>query len=104
MLKFTAFDVHYTQHQNHILCGRDYLTITDGDGAILMEKSCGSANDGPVKIGSQLIFTLPPDVRSRSNIVNLEFSTDNSGVRTGWIVTWNAMTPSGKRRINKSKN
>lgn len=92
LLKFTAFDMEY-----HSTCGFDHLTITDGDGSSLMEKSCGSSNDGPVQIGSQLIFSsLPPDVRSRSNVVNLEFSTDYRGVMTGWSVTWSAVTPSGK--------
>ena len=96
MLKFTAFDIEYQWNTNGITCAFDHLTITDGDGSSLMERSCGSTIDGTVAIGSQLIFSsLPPDVRSRSNVVNLEFSTDYyyTGEMTGWRVTWSAVTP-----------
>ena len=97
LLKFTAFDIEYQWNTNGITCAFDHLTITDGDGSSLMERSCGSTIDGTVTIGSQLIFSsLPPDVRSRSNVVNLEFSTNYVNVMTGWSVTWSAVTPSGK--------
>ena len=97
LLKFTAFDIEYQWNTNGITCAFDHLTITDGDGSVLMEKSCGSTKHGNVAIGNQLIFSsLPPDVRSRSNVVNLEFSTDYRGVMTGWSVTWSAVAPSGK--------
>ena len=36
-LKFTAFDI-----VPHPTCDFDYLTVRDGDGTLLMEKSCGS--------------------------------------------------------------
>ena len=95
LLKFTAFDVNY-----HPSCGFDHLTITDGDGSILMEKSCGSSNSGTVAIGSHFIFySLPPDVRSRSNVINLEFSTSYVGAMTGWRVTWRAVNQSGKKLL-----
>ena len=75
-LKFTAFDIEYDS-----TCRYDHLTITDGDGTTLMEKSCGSS--------------LPSDIRSTSNIVKLVFITDGSirGTRTGWSVSWSAVTP-----------
>ena len=55
-LQFTAFDIVY-----HHSCGWDHLTIIDGDGTTLMEKSCG--------------YSLPPAILSRSNLVNLVFTT-----------------------------
>ena len=73
-LQFTAFDI-----ESHSTCAYDHLTITDGDGTTLMEKSCGT--------------TLPADIRSTSNIVKLVFSTDGSQTRPGWSVSWMAVTP-----------
>ena len=72
-LQFTAFDI-----EPHSTCVYDHLTITDGDGTTLMEKSCGSS--------------LPADIRSISNTVNIYFSTDASGSRPGWAVSWSAVT------------
>jgi len=74
-LQFTAFDI-----ESHSTCRYDHLTITDGDGTTLMEKSCG-------------YYSLPADIRSRSNVVKLVFSTSPYGPRTGWSVSWSAVTP-----------
>ena len=73
-LQFTAFDI-----ESHSTCDYDHLTITDGDGTTLMEKSCGT--------------TLPADITSTSNIVKLVFRTDGDVTRSGWSVSWSANTP-----------
>ena len=73
-LQFTAFDI-----ESHSTCAYDHLTIMDGDGTTLMEKSCGSF--------------LPADIRSTSNIVKLVFITDSVDTRPGWSVSWSAVTP-----------
>ena len=75
LLEFTAFNVeaHSTS------CRYDNLTITDGDGTILMENACGAS--------------LPADIRSRSNVVDLLFRTDRSGTRAGWSLIWRTVTP-----------
>ena len=73
-LQFTSFDI-----ESHSSCAYDQLTITDGDGTTLMEKSCGS--------------TLPTNIRSTSNLVTLLFVTDSSVTMTGWSVSWSAVTP-----------
>ena len=80
-LQFNAFNI-----QSHSTCRYDHLTITDGDGTTLMEKSCGS--------------TIPADIRSTSNIVKLVFSTDRSGTRTGWSLSWSAVTPGECQQCN----
>ena len=86
-LEFTAFDIEYDSD-----CDYDHLTITEGNGAILMEKSCGS--EGNFVIGGEKVnSTLPPNVWSRSNKVNFEFVTDSGGTRPGWNVSWRAVTP-----------
>merc|ERR1719500_732127 len=73
-LQFTAFDI-----ESHSTCAYDHLTITDGDGTTLMEKSCGSS--------------LPATITSRTNSVTLIFTTDDSYAKTGWSVNWTAVTP-----------
>ena len=91
-LEFTAFDIEY--HPN---CHWDHLTITDGDGTTLMEKSCGSSFDGDVIVGGQSIGASLPAAISTSNVVNLVFSTNDydyfdNGI-SGWSVSWSAVTP-----------
>ena len=73
-LQFTAFDIANFE-------SLDYLTITDGDGTTLMEKSCGNS--------------LPASIRSTSNIIKLVFITDfyNGDPYSGWSVSWSAVTP-----------
>ena len=88
-LEFTAFNI---EHEQPSTCQYDHLTITDGDGTTLMEKSCGS--DGYLVIGeSERAGYLPPKVWSRSNKVNLVFITDHNEAKTGWSVSWSAVTP-----------
>ena len=82
-LEFTAFNVEYSS-----TCRYDHLTITDGDGTILMRKRCGTI--------------LPNKLTSRSNIVKLKFHTDASGGRAGWSLSWSAVTPGLKVGCNDS--
>ena len=105
-LLFTAFNIQSDWGTAN--CNEDHLTIADGDGTILMEKSCGSTLHGDVNIGGQSIgFSLPSRITSRSNIVNLVFKTDgidikyvNSNLtRTGWSVSWSAVTPGYTRQL-----
>ena len=57
----------------------DHLTITDGDGTTLMDKSCGSS--------------LPAAITSISNTVKIMFSTDSYRTESGWSLNWTAVTP-----------
>ena len=76
-LQFTAFDIEVRWTGS---CDYDHLTIMDGDGTTLMEKSCGT--------------TLPANITSKSNIVKLVFITNSGdGGNSGWSVSWSAMTP-----------
>ena len=89
LLQFTAFNM-----EPHSNCAFDYLKIMDGDGTILMEKSCGSIEDGTVVIGGQSIgSSLPADITSRSNIVKLIFSSNGFNTNPGWSLNWSAVTP-----------
>ena len=80
-LEFTAFDL---EHQSS--CPHDHLTITDGDGTILMKKSCGPS--------------LPDDITSQTNIVKLTFHTDRSVARGGWSIKWRTLTPPGRKLLH----
>ena len=96
-LQFTAFDIEPAFQSP---CN-DHLTITDGDGTTLMEKSCGSTSEGNVNVGGQSLgSSLPAAIRSTSNVVNLVFSTNGSGTYTGWSVSWSAVTPGECQQCN----
>ena len=73
-MQFTAFDVEF-----HSTCSYDHVTIKNGDGTTLMEKTCGSS--------------LPATHTSTSNIVEIHFHTNYYGSRSGWRLTWRAVTP-----------
>ena len=102
LLQFNAFDIEESSYDydydasqydyDSPKCKFDHLTITDGDGTTLMEKSCGSASDGSVVIGGQSIgSSLPPAIRSRSNTINLVFTTNWRDTGSGWSVSWRAV-------------
>ena len=73
-IEFTAFDVEF-----HSTCSYDHVTIKNGDGTTLMEKTCGGS--------------LPAAVSSTSNRVEIYFYTDGTGSNSGWRLTWRAVTP-----------
>ena len=79
-IEFTAFDVEF-----HSTCSYDHVTIKNGDGTTLMEKTCGSS--------------LPAAVTSTSNIVEIYFHTDANVSYSGWRLTWTAMTPGANTRF-----
>merc|ERR1711962_1836641 len=67
-LNFTAFKVEWDSWDSS--CPYDHLTIKDGDGSTLMEKTCGQS--------------LPENLVSKSNVVKLYFTTDESVTESGW--------------------
>ena len=73
-MQFTAFDVEFFGSTCY-----DYVTIKNGNGTTLMEKTCGSS--------------LPAAVTSTSNRVEIYFHTDGSTTESGWRLTWRAVTP-----------
>ena len=70
LLQFTAFK---TEGSN------DKLRITDGDGTTLLGKACGSS--------------LPANIKSTSNVIEMFFKTDASKTKEGWSAGWTAVTP-----------
>ena len=82
LLQFTAFDIEYQS-----TCPWDHLTIKDGDGATLMNKTCGSCDS------MQACDFLPASIKSSSNVVDLLFVTNGNGRKAGWSVSWIAVPP-----------
>ena len=58
-------------------CRYDYLEITDGNGDVLLGRTCGQI--------------LPSEISSASNEVHITFRTDNGGVRSGWKLNWHSI-------------
>ena len=86
-LQFTAFDIEYES-----TCRYDHLAITDSNGRSLMEKGCGT--DGSIVIGDQSIdSSLPPNITSTSNMVDIHFSSDSGRRGSGFRIKWTAVTP-----------
>ena len=72
-------------------CPCDYVKITDGDGTILMDNSCGSSSDP-----SDSTYFQPPTITTRTNTVEIFFHTDDVDTRPGWSLSWIAVTPGSK--------
>ena len=93
-MQFTAFDV-----ESSSTCKYDHVTIKNGDGTPLMEKTCGFLSDDydyydyGIVIGGETGSSLPATITSTSNIVEIYFHTDGGTSRPGWRLTWRAVTP-----------
>ena len=88
-IEFTAFDVVYSS-----TCSNDHVTIKNGDGTTLMEKTCGPSRQGFFITGGQNIgSSLPAADTSTSNRVEIYFHTDDGVTESGWRLTWRAVTP-----------
>ena len=102
-LEFTAFLLYIPLiSENGQYWCPDHLTIMDGDGTTLMERSCGPfsadgydvESDNKIVIGGRIMnSSLPANLHSRSHIVKLLFKTDGKFTKTGWSINWNAVTP-----------
>ena len=77
-LEFTHFAV---ESKDDGTCPYDHVTIKNGDGSTLMEKTCGSSP--------------PAAITSTSNMVEVYFHTDFSRSFSGWRLTWRAVIPGG---------
>merc|ERR1711971_381042 len=86
VLEFTAFETN---------CYSDHLTIEDGDGTTLVDRQCGRYGQTHCDFNGQIQCnpTLPPVVRSRSNMVHLHFRTNSNIEFSGWRLNWKAVTP-----------
>jgi len=84
-MQFTAFNV-----ESSYTCSSDHVTIKNGDGTTLMEKTCGSSSADPSHWSYR---PLPAAVTSTSNRVEIYFHTNSIRSKSGWRLTWRAVTP-----------
>ena len=83
-MQFTKIAIQYASK-----CLKDYVKITDGDGTILMDRSCGYSSNDP----SSSSHFMPPIITTKTNTVDILFHTDASSVDSGWSLNWTAVTP-----------
>ena len=88
-LEFNHFDVH--DCDNITTCPCDFVKIRDGDGITLMDRTCGNFSLKP---------SHPDHLLTRSNRVEIFFSTDDDHTSTGWSLSWTAVTP-GQSELKK---
>lgn len=88
-LEFTIFWVNACEDINTCPC--DFVKITDGNGATLMDKSCG-------------YYFARTIMTSQSNRVEIFFHTvgDFSELGLGWSLRWSAVTPGEKALMSFS--
>ena len=100
-LEFNAFDIDFDPVLCDLNCNCDHLTIMDGDGTTLMGKSCGSSlNSSTIFEGRLIGSSLPPAIVSRSNSISITFKTGSLGSRSGWSISWKAVTPGMKKSFS----
>ena len=92
-LEFTSFAVWVCDN-----CACDYVKVTDGDGKILMDKSCGDSSTSP----SSSDYFQPPVIVTNTNTVEISFHTDGSNTKPGWSLSWVAVTPGLKALLATS--
>ena len=87
-LEFTHFAVHVEN-----TCTHDFVKITDGDGTLLMDESCGNSKLSDILATNY--FQLP-NITTKTNKVEIYFHTDESFARSGWNLAWAAVAEGSK--------
>jgi len=88
-IKFAALDV---ESDPTGICRYDYVGIIDGDGTVLLNKTCGT--------------TIPAEIHSKTNWVKVIFHTDSWETKSGWKLTWSLVSTGGGANtgVVKSEN
>ena len=71
LIRFVAFSL-----ETSTSCKYDYVTVVDGDGTTLLEKSCRDT---------------PSEIVSKTNRADVIFKTDGSRTETGWKLEYSPM-------------
>ena len=79
---FQRVDIEY-----HSTCNYDYVMARDGDGTVLMKKTCGSRKAPPAPFTSQ------------TNKVQIIFHSDPYINRKGFQLSWKAVDPSAQTTV-----
>merc|ERR1711936_594083 len=73
LITFLDFDL-----ESDSSCDYDYLIIKDGDGSVLLPKTCGS--------------TKPEPIKSNTNTTEITFSSDKDFTRKGFSLKWETIS------------
>ena len=85
-LEFTDFQVYVTGTVQN--CTGDHVTVTDMDGTILLDKSCGFSTYSP----THSYYFIPPVIFTNSNMVQVSFRNLGGYTRRGWSLNWGAVS------------
>ena len=66
----------------------------EDDGTTLIGKSCGPNINSNIATSEGMLFgsSSPAAMRSKSNVVNIMFSSDGGIAWPGWSLSWSAVT------------
>ena len=90
ILQFTYFKVQVTGSVEN--CTGDHVMVTDRDGTILMDKSCGYSTSSPTSSS----YFLPPVLLTNTNAVRVYFRNNGGYTDRGWSFNWGAVSPGPK--------
>ena len=82
-LNFTYFWVNWGASS----CDQDFVQITDGNGAILLERTCGQ------NVYTTIAHIVLPVIETITNTANISFFTSSRTPDRGWSLSWSAVTP-----------
>jgi len=83
-IEFVVFKVRASRN-----CKKDFVTITDGNGEILLNKACG--------------ITIPEvEIVSKTNQVYVDFVTNGRGREQGWTLNWNSIASAPEPQLLSS--
>ena len=96
-LQFTDFQVYFTGSVEN--CTGDHVTVTDGDGTLLMDKSCGFSTYS----STHSYYFKPPVLLTNTNAVRVNFRNFGGYTHRGWSLNWGAMQPGLKRQHENTR-
>ena len=74
-------------------CTGDHVTVTDGDGTLLMDKSCGFSTYS----STHSYYFKPPVLLTNTNAVRVYFRNFGGYTNRGWSLNWGAVKPGLKK-------
>ena len=86
-LQFTDFQVYISGSVSN--CTGDHVLVTDWDGTVLMDKSCGYSTSS---LTSSSYF-LPPVILTNTNAVQVHSRNYGGYTNRGWRLGWGMVVP-----------
>ena len=96
-LQFTDFQVYISGSVSN--CTGDHVLVTDWDGTVLMDKSCGFSTYS----STHSYYFKPPVLLTNTNAVRVYFRNFGGYTHRGWSLNWGAMQPGLKRQHENTR-